>query len=140
MTFGFLPDGDEEESRLTYRELDVKARAIAASLQQQGAVGQRLLVICRPGLDGIAGVFGCFYAGAVALPVDHWVSQRFESVVPDAQARFALATAPAAREPPAAPAPPELCCSAGITPRNSDVQALTDVNNMLSKILATPDR
>lgn len=94
VAFRFCPDGDEEASRLTYRELDRQARAIAAELQQYGAAGERVLIFCRPGLDSIAGFFGCFYAGAVAVPVDeHWPSQRAAAVVPDARAKFALATA-----------------------------------------------
>lgn len=93
VAFSFCPDGDDEEDRLTYRDLDIKARAIAANLQRQGAEGKQVLVICRPGLDGIAGIFGCFYAGAVAVPVDeHWASRRIAVIVPDARANFALAT------------------------------------------------
>lgn len=33
VAFRFCPDGDEEHSRLTYHELDIKARAIASTLQ-----------------------------------------------------------------------------------------------------------
>lgn len=92
--FIYCPEGDQEESRVTYRELDSRARSIAASLQSQGAAGERVLVLCRPGIDSIAGLFGCFYAGAVAVPVDeHWTVRRIETVVPEARARYALATA-----------------------------------------------
>ncbi|OOK78751.1 AMP-binding enzyme family protein [Mycobacterium kansasii] len=58
----YLPGG-EEHSRLTYRELDIKARAIAAVLQQHGLAGERVLVLCPSGLDFLAGFFGCVYAG-----------------------------------------------------------------------------
>ena len=61
--------GGEEHSRLTYRELDIKARAIASTLQRLGATGERVLVLCPSGLDCIASFFGCIYAGAVAVPV-----------------------------------------------------------------------
>jgi acyl-CoA synthetase (AMP-forming)/AMP-acid ligase II len=92
--FIFCPEGDVEEARVTYRDLDRRARAIAARLQHYGAAGGRVLVLCRPGVDSIAGLFGCFYAGAVAVPVDeHWPIRRIETVVPEADARFALATA-----------------------------------------------
>ncbi|WP_046320328.1 fatty acyl-AMP ligase [Mycobacterium sp. UM_Kg1] len=92
--FIFCPEGDAEENRITYRELDSRARSIATTLQRQGAAGERVLVLCRPGVDSIAGLFGCFYAGAVAIPVDeHWPIRRIETVVPEADARFALATA-----------------------------------------------
>jgi len=92
--FIFCPEGDDEQARISYRELDERARAIASSLQRRGAAGERVLVLCRPGVDSIAGLFGCFYAGAVAVPVDeHWPIRRVETVVPQVQARFALATA-----------------------------------------------
>lgn len=92
MSFSWNGD-DEDRSQLTYRQLDIKARAIAASLQQRGAAGQRALVIYRPGLDFIAGYFGCLYAGAVAVPVHPQIGARLSVVVPDARPRFALATA-----------------------------------------------
>ncbi|MGH3563219.1 MAG: AMP-binding protein, partial [Mycobacterium sp.] len=92
VAFSFSYNGDDEDtSQLTYRELDTKARAIASSLQQQGAAGERVLVICRPGLEGVLGFFGCLYAGAVAVPVHQKLAPRLSSVVPDAQAGFALA-------------------------------------------------
>ncbi|NDZ96043.1 fatty acyl-AMP ligase [Streptomyces sp. SID6673] len=94
LAFGFSYDGDGENSRrLTYRELDTRARAIAAGLQAHGAAGERVLVLCRPGLDHIAGIFGCIYAGAVAVPVHERLAPRLSSVVPDARARFALGVA-----------------------------------------------
>ncbi|WP_337958187.1 fatty acyl-AMP ligase [Mycolicibacterium septicum] len=94
VAFSFSYNGDGENlTQLTYRELDLRARAIAADLQQQGAAGERVLVLCRPGLDSIAGFFGCIYAGAVAIPVHERLAPRLSSVVPDAHARFALATA-----------------------------------------------
>lgn len=91
--FIFCPEGDDEQGRITYRELDSRARSIATSLQRQGAAGERVLVLCRPGVDSIAGLFGCFYAGAVAVPVDeHWPIRRVETIVPEVRARFGLAT------------------------------------------------
>ncbi|MFN6550759.1 fatty acyl-AMP ligase [Mycolicibacterium septicum] len=94
VAFSFSYNGDGENlTQLTYRELDARARAIASDLHQQGAAGERVLVLCRPGLDSIAGFFGCIYAGAVAIPVHERLAPRLSSVVPDAHARFALATA-----------------------------------------------
>lgn len=94
VAFSFSYNGDGENlTQLTYEELDLRARAIASDLQQQGAAGERVLVLCRPGLDSVAGFFGCIYAGAVAVPVHERLAPRLSSVVPDAHARFALATA-----------------------------------------------
>ncbi len=93
VAFHFCPEGDEEHDRLTYRELDLRARAVAAGLQRHGAAGQRVLIFCRPGLDSIVAFFGCLYARAVAIPVDaQWTSARIEAIVPDARAEIAMAT------------------------------------------------
>lgn len=91
VAFRFAPDGNNVTASLTYRELDAQARAVAADLQRQGAAGQRVLAICRPGLDSIISIFGCFYAGAIAVPVDTPLA-RLRLVAPDAQATFAVAT------------------------------------------------
>lgn len=94
VAFSFSYDGDDvNRTQLTYADLDRRARAIASTLQRLGAAGERVLVLCRPGLDSIAGFFGCIYAGAVAVPVHERLAPRLSSVVPDAHARFALATA-----------------------------------------------
>src|SRR5271167_1593240 len=95
IAFDFSTNG-EEDSRLTYRELDIRAREIASTLQQQGAAGERVLVLCPSGLDFVTGLFGCVYAGAVAVPVHppvgHRLMARVASIVANAQAGFALAT------------------------------------------------
>ncbi|MGV0772368.1 fatty acyl-AMP ligase [Mycobacterium syngnathidarum] len=94
VAFSFSYHGDDENrTQLSYRELDRRARAIASTLQRSGAAGERVLVLCRPGLDSIAGFFGCIYAGAVAVPVHERLAPRLSAVVPDAHARFAVATA-----------------------------------------------
>lgn len=90
--FSFSYNGDDDgRVALSYTQLDAAARAIAAQLQCHGAVGQRVLVFCRPGLDHIVGFFGCLYAGAIAIPVHQRQAPRLSAVIPDAQAGFALA-------------------------------------------------
>lgn len=64
----FLADKEGEELRLTYAELDGRARAVAAALQEFGERGDRALLLYPPGLDFIVGFFGCLYAGRVAVP------------------------------------------------------------------------
>ncbi|WP_207547280.1 beta-ketoacyl synthase N-terminal-like domain-containing protein, partial [Mycobacterium talmoniae] len=89
--------GGAEHHRLSYHKLDLQARAIACRLQRQGAAGERVLVLCPSGLDFIAGLFGCIYAGAVAIPVHPPVRTRVltrvASIVADAGAGFVLTTA-----------------------------------------------
>jgi acyl-CoA synthetase (AMP-forming)/AMP-acid ligase II len=65
----FLVDGEREGARFTYAELDVRARAIAAALREQGVrPGDRALLIYPPSLDFIPAFFGCLYAGVIAVP------------------------------------------------------------------------
>ena len=66
--FTFLVDGETEEVHLTYCELDLQARAIAARLESMGLRGERALLLYPPGLDFISAFFGCLYAGVVAVP------------------------------------------------------------------------
>lgn len=69
LAFCFLIDGEEEGPRLTYADLDRHARAVAASLQDVAAPGDRALLVYAPGLDFIGAFFGCQYAGVVPVPV-----------------------------------------------------------------------
>src|SRR5947208_7395535 len=66
--YTFLISGESLSQSLTYRELDRRARVIAASLQRMGATGE-VMILCPAGLDHIAAFFGCAYAGCTAVPV-----------------------------------------------------------------------
>src|ERR1700712_2114236 len=43
--YSFLLDGEEAEARLTYAELDRRARGLGAALQHLGATGERALLL-----------------------------------------------------------------------------------------------
>ena len=66
----FLEDGENKEIKLTYQELDLQARAIAAQLQKLVSPGARALLVYsyNSGLEFIAAFFGCLYAEVVAVP------------------------------------------------------------------------
>ena len=64
----FLVDGENEEVKLTYGQLDKQARAIAVELQKQFQPGERALLIYPPGLEFIPAFFGCLYTGILAVP------------------------------------------------------------------------
>jgi len=66
--YTFLPDGETEGPAWSYGELDRKSRAIAATLQDLGAPGERALLLYPAGLDFLAAFFGCLYAGVTAVP------------------------------------------------------------------------
>ena len=59
MAFSFILDGESNETSVTYEQLDLRARAIAARLLELGMEGERALLLYPPGLDFVAGFFGC---------------------------------------------------------------------------------
>ena len=67
--FSYLEDGEYESDRLTYAQLEQEARAVAADLQHSTVPGDRALLVYPPGLEFISALFGCFYAGVIAVPV-----------------------------------------------------------------------
>ncbi len=67
--FIFLRDGHADEARLTYAQLDRKARQIAEYLLDEVPPGSRVLINHPPGLEYISSYFGCLYASMVAVPV-----------------------------------------------------------------------
>jgi len=92
----FLVDGETAEIGLSYGELDARARAIGALLQNRVQSGEPVLLLYPPGLEYIAAFFGCLYAGAVAVPVyppkSNRHSLRLKAIAVDAQAKVALTT------------------------------------------------
>ena len=63
---GSLADSDVSE--VTFAELHRRAASIAAVLVECAEPGDRALLLCAPGLEYVAALFGCFYAGVVAVP------------------------------------------------------------------------
>src|SRR5215510_15200054 len=93
--YRFLSGIDAESKQITYGELNERARAIAAVLQDLDARGERALLFYPPGFDYLAAFFGCLYAEVVAVPVYSPRvnrTQRLQLIAADAQARFALTT------------------------------------------------
>ncbi len=100
--FIYLLDGRPNQAVLTYAQLDQRARAIAAHLQNMGFAGQRALLVYPPGLDFITAFFGCLYANCVAVPTypphRHRMLNRFHAIAADAEADIALSTSFAAAQ------------------------------------------
>src|SRR6266403_6097560 len=63
-----LSDQGQEESVLTFAELDQRASDVAARLAH-GQIGDRALLLFGPGLDFIIGYFGCVLAGVIPVPM-----------------------------------------------------------------------
>jgi acyl-CoA synthetase (AMP-forming)/AMP-acid ligase II/alkylation response protein AidB-like acyl-CoA dehydrogenase/acyl carrier protein len=93
---GFAFWQDDKREQITYAELDQKARAIAVHLQAMRWQGERVLLMYPPGLELIAAILGCFYAGVVAVPVypprrNHNL-KRLLAITADAEAKGVLTT------------------------------------------------
>jgi len=98
--YTYLVDGETEEQRLTYGELDLRARAIAARIQSVCKPGDQVLLLYGSGLDYIVALFACQYAGVIpvpAYPPDPLRSARtlprLRAIVSDCGATLALGTA-----------------------------------------------
>jgi pimaricinolide synthase PimS1 len=94
--YTFLVDGESEEARITYAQLDHKARVIAVKIQELTTTGDRALLLYPAGLDYIAAFFGCLYAGVIAVPTypprRNRPDDRLQAIVKDSQATLVLST------------------------------------------------
>ena len=95
--YTYLKDGESQETRLTYGELEQRALTIAAHLQSHLTSGARVLLLYPPGIEFPSAFFGCLCAGMVAVPTNLPYSNRFlasiGATVADAGPTVALATA-----------------------------------------------
>ena len=84
-------------ARLSFGELERRARRIAAALQQRCGKGDRALILCPPGLDYIAAFYGCVMAGVVTVPAypprNARQMGRLATILADATASVILTTA-----------------------------------------------
>jgi acyl transferase domain-containing protein/acyl-CoA synthetase (AMP-forming)/AMP-acid ligase II len=71
VAFRFLDYGaasDPVVSEISYGDLDRAARDAAAAIAAAGRRGDRVLLLCSPGLPYIIHFYGCLYAGMIAVP------------------------------------------------------------------------
>ncbi|MGW6533304.1 beta-ketoacyl synthase N-terminal-like domain-containing protein [Streptomyces venezuelae] len=66
--FTFLADGTRVTEELTFADLDLRARALAARLREIADPGDRVLMLCPSGPEFAVAFYGCLYAGMVAVP------------------------------------------------------------------------
>lgn len=92
----YLEDGYHETSRITYEEMSIRAKAIAGYLQQHYPKGDRALLLFPPGIEFIASLFGCFYAGIIGVPAypprKNRTFDRFEAIIRDCTPACILTT------------------------------------------------
>ncbi len=96
IAYTLLLDGHTQEAHLTFRELDLQARAIAASLQSALQPGDRAVLVYPTGLAFVAAFLGCLYAGVIAVPVPEPLVERYllriKNIIQDTQTRIILTT------------------------------------------------
>jgi acyl transferase domain-containing protein/acyl-CoA synthetase (AMP-forming)/AMP-acid ligase II len=99
--FSFVDYGDADSAvgkcrSISYAELDTRARAVAATLQQKLAPQERGLLLFPPSLEFLIAFFGCLYAGVIAVPSSlprrSRLDKRLQSIVQDSGPRVALST------------------------------------------------
>ncbi|MGH2951768.1 MAG: fatty acyl-AMP ligase [Solirubrobacterales bacterium] len=97
--FAFVDHDESEAGRLSFGELERRARAVAAGLQALGLAGERALLASPPGRDSVIGLFGCIQAGVVAVPTPppdpgrEYAAPRIRQIAADAQPRAVITTA-----------------------------------------------
>jgi amino acid adenylation domain-containing protein len=95
--YTFLANGSVEAATFSFGELDRLARTIAVELLRTARPGDRAVLLYPPGLDFIAGLFGCFYAGVVAVPAypprPSRANSRLRSIVEECRPGAVLTTA-----------------------------------------------
>ena len=81
---------------MSYEELDLRARAVAARLRQTLAPGERSLLLFPPCIEFIIAFFGCIYAGVIAVPSSlprrNRTDTRLQAIVQDSSPRVVLST------------------------------------------------
>ncbi|MGK7942441.1 MAG: fatty acyl-AMP ligase [Crocosphaera sp.] len=94
--YTFLERGETQQCSLNYRELDKKAREIAALLHDSHLEGERALLMYSPGVDFIVAFFACLYAGVIAVPIypprRNQSLDRLKAIIDDCQAKEVLTT------------------------------------------------
>ena len=88
----FITNGSRKH--VTYKELDIKARAIAAYLEQHDAQGERAILFLPPGLEYVYSFLGSLYAGVVAVPTYVMRNKRrkknLQAIIEDSGAKFVI--------------------------------------------------
>src|SRR5215472_12439787 len=93
----FLDNGDRIGETVTYKEVDQRARSLAAHLQSLCHPGDRALLVYDSCIENMIAFFGCLYAGLIAVPVcpphRNRRNARLENILTDSSPSLALSTA-----------------------------------------------
>jgi acyl transferase domain-containing protein/acyl-CoA synthetase (AMP-forming)/AMP-acid ligase II/NAD(P)-dependent dehydrogenase (short-subunit alcohol dehydrogenase family)/acyl carrier protein len=91
----FLADGENEAGRITYADLDRRARMMAARIQANNNSGQNILLLLPSGIDYVVAFFGCLYAKAIPVPAypptTNMHAERLSRIITDCDAKLVIA-------------------------------------------------
>ncbi len=99
LAYRFLETGDVvgPYHEITWLELADKVKQVAALLQTQAKAGDRALLLYKPGLDFIIGLYACFAANIIAVPSYppefnriNRTLPRLQAIISDASAKIVL--------------------------------------------------
>ena len=90
----YLRDGQNEDIRWTYRELEQKVAALSQHILRHAKPGERVLICHHPGMDYVLSFWACVVSGIIAVPVYpprfNQKLERIQSIVQDVGAKIAL--------------------------------------------------
>ena len=96
IVYRFLPGDRKVEQRISYRDLERRARAIALQIVERAKPGDRALLLVPPGLDYVAAFFACLCAQVIAVPAyppnPRRPDPRIPSIVHDCDPAVAITT------------------------------------------------
>ncbi|WP_245687223.1 fatty acyl-AMP ligase [Streptacidiphilus griseoplanus] len=102
LAYAFLHNGEEIADTMTYRQLDVRARKVAARLTALGLAGRSAVLLHPSGLGFVSDLLGCMYAGVAAAPVQVPSRarglERLRTIADDAGAAVVLTTTEVKRD------------------------------------------
>ena len=90
----FLLDGEEESSRLTYKDLATRAKLLASHFQSKNLAGERATLMYQSGPEYIIALWACILANIIAIPVypprNSHHARRLQNIINDADAKIVL--------------------------------------------------
>lgn len=94
--FTWISEGLVQQQTVTYETLDNDAKHLASRLLADEVHDHRAALLYPPGLDFLKGLFGCFYAGVVAIPLSpperNRDNKRLKAILSDAAPKIILTT------------------------------------------------
>ncbi|MFC8917313.1 AMP-binding protein [Streptomyces sp. NPDC057116] len=124
--FTALGPGGDRIARLTAAGLDARARAVAAALHRTGRPGDRVIVPPMPALDFPVALFGCLYAGMVAVPVAAATGPAVAAVARDCRPGAVLVPDTAHHPAPSLPGVPGIAVRGLRAPRRRGIPVASD--------------